>query len=133
MHEQFALVADDRPLAFWASAKHRPLRISGGPAYRLDRLELDPRRRGQGVGPIALGAVTLRAFELGCTMVVFAALPAPGLLGFYRELGATEETVPGWTAPRGLVPFVLRRSAMIVLQEAIDELRAEEPEGPEVR
>lgn len=122
MREAFIMTIDDRPAAVW-STKVGGVELEGRTFYRLDYLELDPDRRGDGQTAAALfGLIAKRVAEHRAEGVVLAAFNEPKLLQAYEYLGAEQGAPRGWNHPPGLVPLTFKQSALDRLRELIDGL-----------
>lgn len=130
MREAFVVLAKGAPIAIWASKLGSPVVLGGQKYYRLDYLEIDPARRGDGqTSAILLGLIAKRAAEHTATGVVLAAFCIDGLIRAYEYLGAERGAPPGWNHPVQLVPLTFKQPALSRLRELIDDLE-EEPSGP---
>jgi hypothetical protein len=124
MHDAFVVLAEDEPIAIWASRLRSPVVLEGRKYYRLDYLEIDPRRRGdQLVAPLMFGLIARRATELEAVGVVLAAFQIPGLVKRYVTLGASQGCPRGWNHPTELVPLTFEQAAIDRLRELIDALQ----------
>jgi hypothetical protein len=110
-----------RPVALWCSTAPRLLRLAGGPAYRLDCIEVAPEARGAEVGVFTLGLVAARALECGAKKLVLGALPQAVKL--YDRTGGQKVVSKGWRVARGLLPYEFAEATLVELKEAANELR----------
>jgi hypothetical protein len=97
------LDVDGDALALWSAGGRLPLTLAGGPAYRLDFLEVRGDHRGGLVSAIALALIATRAAELGARRIVLGA--TAGAADFYRRQQAKEGAIPGWKPGADLLPF----------------------------
>jgi hypothetical protein len=114
-------VADDAPVALFCSTAPRLLRLPGGPAYRLDFIEVGPAFRGAEVGVFTLAAAAARALECGARKLVLASVVEARKL--YDKTGGKQRLAEGWIAPRGLLPYEFVENDLRSLQEAFHERR----------
>ncbi|MBP9204906.1 MAG: hypothetical protein KBG28_13125 [Kofleriaceae bacterium] len=128
MREAFVVRADQAPIAIWASKVGSPIALAGRRYYRLDYLEVDPARRGDGqTSTLLLGLIAKRAEEHGASGVVLAAFSIDRLLQAYEYLGAERGAPPGWNHPPQLVPLTFNAAALHRLRELIDDLQEDPP------
>jgi GNAT superfamily N-acetyltransferase len=120
-HDMFVLVKcrDAHPVALFCSTAPRLLRLPGGPAYRLDFLEVGPLYRGAQVGVFTLAVAAARALECGARKLVLASVAEARNL--YEKTGGKQRLAEGWRVPRGLVPFEFVEDDLRVLEEALHE------------
>ena len=130
MREAYVVRAGEEPIAIWASKVGSPIELGGRKYYRLDYLEVDPARRGDGqTSAVLLALIAKRAAEHGAEGVVLAAFSIDGLIRAYEYLGAERGAPPGWNHPAQLVPLTFKQPALTKLRELIDDLE-EKPPGP---
>jgi GNAT superfamily N-acetyltransferase len=121
MREAFTVCFDESPVAIWASKTGSCVQLEGQPYYRLDYLEVDPDRRGDGLtSPLLFGMIAKRATEHHASGIVLAAFPSEKLVKFYESLGATRGAPRGWTHEPELVPLTFGQEALSKLRELID-------------
>lgn len=117
--EQFALLGEDgRALALWSSLTPRPLSLPGGLTYRLDFLEVAPRKRNQYLGLFCVGLVAQRVLEAGCVNLVLEAYPE--LKPFYTAAGGLQKRAHGWRPSQRLMPFLFERETLTYLKDLTD-------------
>jgi GNAT superfamily N-acetyltransferase len=130
LREAFVVRAKGEPIAIWGSKLGSPIELGGQKYYRLDYLEVDPDRRGDGqTSALLLGLIAKRAAEHGATGVVLATFNIDGLIRAYEYLGAERGAPSGWNHPIQLVPLTYKQPALTRLRELIDDLE-EDPPGP---
>jgi hypothetical protein len=123
MREAFTVLSGDEPIAIWASKNGSPLSLGGGVYYRLDYLEIDPDRRGDGRTALLLFAlIAKRVAEHSATGIVLTAFDVPALVEAYLALGAEPGCPRGWNHPVELVPLTFQQPALDRLRELIDAL-----------
>jgi GNAT superfamily N-acetyltransferase len=121
MREAFVVCAAGAPIAIWASKTGSCVKLEGRPYYRLDYLEIDPNRRGDGLtSSLLAGMIAKRAAEHRACGIVLAAFPNERLVKFYESLGATRGAPRGWKHPPELVPLTFGQVALDNLRELID-------------
>jgi hypothetical protein len=121
MREAFAVCVAGEPVAIWASKLGSCAQLQGKPYYRLDYLELDPERRGDGrTSTLLAGMIAKRAAEHRARGIVLAAFPSEKLVKFYESLGASRGGPKGWNCPPELVPLTFEQAALDNLRELID-------------
>lgn len=124
MREAFIVVAGGDPIAIWASKVGSPLALAGSAYYRLDYLELDPDRRGDGMTAALLFAlIAKRVEEHKAGGVVLAAFNVEGLVEAYVALGAEPGCPRGWNHPAELIPLTFHQAALARLRALIDDLQ----------
>ena len=124
MREAFIVYAEVAPIAIWSSKLGSPIELSGERYYRLDYLEIDPARRGDGsTAALLFGLIAKRVAEHAATGIVLSAFKIDGLVQAYARLGAEHGCPPGWNHPPELVPLIFRRPALDRLRELIDALQ----------
>ena len=114
-------VADRVPVALFCSTAPRLLKLAGGPAYRLDFLEVGPPFRGGEVGVFSLAAAASRALECGARKLVLASVVEARKL--YDRTGGKQRLAEGWRVPRGLLPYEFLEEDLHLLEEAFHERR----------
>jgi Acetyltransferase (GNAT) family len=114
-------ISDGAPVALLCSTASRLLRIPGGPAYRLDFIEVGPQFRGGEAGVLALAAAASRALECGARKLVLASVVEARKL--YDRAGGKQRLAEGWRAPRGLLPYEFLEDDLHFLEEALHERR----------
>jgi GNAT superfamily N-acetyltransferase len=124
MREAFAIHAAGSPIAIWASKPGSCVQLDGKPYYRLDYLEVDPERRGDGqTSTLLAGMIAKRATEHRASGIVLPAFPSEKLAKFYESLGATRGAPQGLEPPPQLVPFTFGQDALDNLRELVDALQ----------
>jgi len=124
MREAFIVYAEDAPIGIWASKSGSPLALEGAAYYRLDYLEIDPARRGDGAtSPLLFALIAKRAAEHRASGIVLAAFNVEGLIETYVALGAELGCPRGWNHPPELVPLTFRQVALDELRALIDALQ----------
>jgi GNAT superfamily N-acetyltransferase len=122
--ESLCLVSmSGEPAAIWTS-RYGPRILPAGRFYRVDRLEVEPARKGKDFGRFLFSVIATRALELGVDGIILAALPST--VGFYATLGGEQRLCDGWEAEPGLEPFVFSHPTLLELKEDIDGLILEE-------
>ncbi len=92
MREAFVVSAKGEAIAIWGSKLGSPIELGGQKYYRLDYLEVDPARRGDGqTSALLFGLIAKRASEHGATGIVLAAFSIDGLIQAYEYLGRNGE------------------------------------------
>jgi GNAT superfamily N-acetyltransferase len=104
----------------------RHLKLSRGPARRLDYFQVAPALRGTGFARQAFAAFARFALDAGASEVVVCSLASQKVVQFYRDIGGLIEHVPGWSPPPGLVPVWIRAGTLEELGARADAL--EDPE-----
>lgn len=94
---------DGTCLAIWSSGR-KVLKLDSGTYYRLDYLEVNPDRRGEGWGAVAVAAACARARELGADQIVLGALPQA--IPYWRKI-AVQGAPEGWNCAKELEPYVI--------------------------
>ena len=110
------------PLGLWVSTASRLLDLPGGPAYRVDFLELYREVRGAEVGVFLMGLIADRALECGAKRVVLGSFPESRKL--YDVTGGRQHPVKGWKVAEGLLPYEFLERELVELREAADERRS---------
>jgi hypothetical protein len=124
MNDAFVVLVEDEPIGVWASKLRSPVLLEGRKYYRLDYVEIAPRRRGdQLVAPLVFGLIAKRAAEVEAIGVVLAAFQIPALVDRYVALGASEGCPRGWNHPPELVPLMFEQAARDRLRGLIDGLQ----------
>lgn len=106
--DRFAVSTTDEIVAMW-SGKANVL-LGGESFYRVDRIEVAPRRHGQGYGLVTFHLLAARAKEAVAAGIVLAALPEAS--AFHAKLGGVPVRPRGWHSAPGLVPFSFDRSRL---------------------
>lgn len=121
--EAFVVTANGNPIGIWASKLGSPITLGDDRFYRLDYLEIDPNRRGDGQTATALfGLVAKRAEEHAATGVILTAFQIDKLVEAYVSLGAERGAPRGWNYPKQLVPLTFGRLALSRLRKLINDL-----------